>query len=116
MGAPPCGTILDLDIVMIQVLLVAFIEELLPLLVGGYFRFAETREIRRWSVAAWVCLGCSIGMFWCVSWLAHPFVTGMAIAAGYFAIFASVVCGASASVLHSRRESRQSSLSRPFVS
>jgi hypothetical protein len=101
---------------MFEVFVAVVIEELLPLLVGGYFRFAETREIRWWSVAAWICLGCSIGLFWCVPRLANPFVAGLAIGTGCFATFASVVCSASASVLHSRRESRQPSLSRPSVS
>jgi len=88
---------------MFEVFVAALIEELLPLLVGGYFRFTETQEIRRWSIAAWLCLGCSIAMFWCVSRLANPFVAGMAIGVGCFAIFASVVCSASATILHSRR-------------
>jgi hypothetical protein len=77
-------------------------EEVLSPVVAGFFRRAQTSEIRRWKIAAWSWIWASIAAFALASWLEHPVGIGLEMGAGIFAIIASLVSGASTSILHQR--------------
>lgn len=89
---------------MLDEIAVIVATEIVSPVFRGYFPPAGTPEIRRWKWAAWLWLWGSIACFFLASWLAHPIGVGLAIGVGVFAVIASFVSSASASVLRKRIE------------
>jgi hypothetical protein len=89
------------------------LSEFVAPVVAGFFRRAESAAIRRWKIAAWGWLGGSVSAFVLASRLEHPIGIGLALGAASFAMIASIVSAASASVLHVRLPRSPSDIAQP---